>query len=143
MAATILRFGAFLDTGALRTQPLSVASTPFPDALATQGNVIEAMVRIEGLEQFRQEYGIAYALEEVMMAVVGDFVRQQLGYYLHVDLLANQQPLIVTDSTAFHQKAAFEASPGRARSIKAKPDPRRRPPTSSYKHKYTSTIHAS
>lgn len=86
-------------------------------AMAAQGNVVEAMVRIEGLQQFRQEYDIQKPSLEQIMTLVKDFMEQQPGYFLHVDLVTNrnnysttQQAVMVSDTGALSQDAAFEAS---------------------------------
>lgn len=80
-------------------------------ALAAQGNIVEAMVRIEGLQQFAEEYQIDHSLEQAMW-VIENFLKQQPGYILHfdVDIGNTQQAVMVSDSAAFSQKAAFESS---------------------------------
>jgi hypothetical protein len=79
-------------------------------AIIAQGNVVESMVRIEGLDRFRREYGIDQSVEQGLYFVL-NFMKQQPGYLLHVD--ANPRTyegIIVSDSAAFSEKSAFEAT---------------------------------
>lgn len=79
-------------------------------AIVAQGNVVEAMVRIEGLDRFRREYRIDQSVEQGLYFVL-KFMKQQPGYLLHLD--ANPQTyegIMVTDSAAFSDKSALEAT---------------------------------
>jgi hypothetical protein len=80
-------------------------------AIIAQGNVVEALVRIEGLDRFRREYRIDQSVQQGLYFVL-NFMKQQPGYLLHLD--ANPQTyegIMVTDSAAFSDKCAREATP--------------------------------
>jgi hypothetical protein len=115
MALTELERGWALDLKRALSESERFENTALSDmeiaehAIVAKGNVVEAMVRIGGMEQFREEYGVTNSLEQIMTAF-SDFMKQQPGYILHVDLLANQQSILALDLAAFSYAAAFQSS---------------------------------
>ncbi|CAB9529738.1 expressed unknown protein [Seminavis robusta] len=76
-------------------------------AMIARGNVIEALVRIEGMERFRREYDIQDSLEQGMY-FIRQFMKQQPGYILHFDVNPQTyEAVMVSDSAAFSQRSAF------------------------------------
>ena len=76
-------------------------------AIVAQGNVAEALVRIEGLQHFYEEYNIDHTLEQALY-YMREFMLQQPGYLLHLDVSPlSQQAWMVTDSAAFRFENAL------------------------------------
>ena len=76
-------------------------------AIVSHGNVTEALERIEGLQRFFGEYGIDHTPGQGLYYVT-EFMKQQPGYVLHVDVsVVTQQAWLVTDSAAFQVKQAL------------------------------------
>jgi hypothetical protein len=79
-------------------------------AIIAQGNVVEALVRIEGLDRFRREYRIDQSVEQGVSFVL-NFMKQQPGYLLHIDANPHTyEAVMVSDSAAFSDKSALEAT---------------------------------
>lgn len=76
-------------------------------ALVSHGDVDEALMRIEGMHRFYQEYEIDHSPEQALY-YVREFMQQQPGYILHLDVSPiTQQAWLVTDSAAFQVQQAL------------------------------------
>jgi len=79
-------------------------------AIVSRGNLVEGLVRLEGLQQYRREYELDHSPPQILEALQ-NFMHQQPGYLLHMDVspVPPFDPLLIMDSSQVFPKVAVAA----------------------------------